>query len=184
MDNIADITMRGEQIKDDFGGTVSSAGDVNGDGFSDVMVGAITFNNIYNSQDGRVYIYFGGTSMDTSKDVTFYGETGSQFGRFSSKAGDMNGDGYSDVIIGAEKPDSSTGRAYIYYGGAQMNNSVDIVLNGEAINSEFGTSVSSGDFNKDGYSDVIVGAHKYSTNTGRAYVYLASAIGLPDNKEY
>ena len=63
------------------------------------------------------------------------------------------------MIVGAEGYSSSTGRAYIYFGGQSMDNVADIIITGEATTNEFGNSVSTtGDVNGDGYSDVIVGA--------------------------
>ena len=173
MDNTADVTMTGEGTNNIFGNSVSTAGDVNGDGYSDVIVGA----SYYNSQTGRAYIYFGGASMNNTADVTMTGETfTNNFGWPVSTAGDVNGDGYSDVIVGAPYYNSQTGRAYIYYGGSSMDNTADVTMTGEAVNNEFGRSVSTaGDVNGDGYSDVIVGANGYSSYFGRAYIYYGGA---------
>ncbi|MBK6876053.1 MAG: FG-GAP repeat protein [Ignavibacteria bacterium] len=166
MDNTADVTMTGEQIGDSFGISVSSAGDVNGDGYSDVIVGDGRYFT-----SGRAYIYFGGVSMNNIADVTMTGEAlGDFFGISVSSAGDVNGDGYSDVIVGASRYFPS-GRAYIYFGGVAMNNTADVIMTGEALGDDFGNSVSSaGDVNGDGYSDVIVGDGRYFTS-GRAYIY-------------
>ncbi len=173
MNNIADVTMTGETTFNLFGISVSTAGDVNGDGFSDVFVGA----NGYTSSTGRAYIFLGGASMNNVADVTMTGEAASsQFGYSVSDAGDVNGDGYSDVIAGAYNYSSSTGRAYIYFGGASMNNTADVTMTGESAFSNFGNSVSSaGDVNGDGYSDVIAGAYGYNSSTGRAYIYFGAA---------
>ena len=173
MNNIPDVILRGASAGDYFGDAVSSAGDVNGDGYSDVIVGAW----VHNSNTGRVHIFYGGSSMDTVADVTMTGESSQNyFGVSVSSAGDVNGDGYSDVIAGAYGYSSNTGRAYIHYGGTSMNNVADVTMTGEAASNLFGYSVSSaGDVNGDGYSDVIVGAAGYSSNTGRAYVYFGGA---------
>ncbi|MBK8381376.1 MAG: FG-GAP repeat protein [Ignavibacteria bacterium] len=175
MNNTADVIMTGESISDSFGVSVSSAGDVNGDGYSDVIVGA---HGYYIGEGiGRAYVYFGGASMNNAADVTITGETASNyFGYSVSSAGDINGDGYSDVIVGAFKYSSDIGRAYIYFGGASMNNTADVTMTGETAGDAFGYPVSSaGDVNGDGYSDVIVGAHGYSSLTGRAYIYFGGA---------
>ena len=88
-----------------------------------------------------------------------------------STAGDVNGDGYADVIVGANHYSSNTGRAYIYFGGPTMNNAPDVIMTGEATGNLFGSSVSTaGDVNGDGYADVIVGAYGYSSSMGRAYI--------------
>ena len=168
MNNVADVTMTGEAIGNHFGYSVSTAGDVNGDGYADVIVGAYG----YSSSTGRAYIFYGGASMDNVADVIMTGEAGNNdFGTSVSTAGDVNGDGYADVIVGASGYSTTTGRAYIYYGGSSMNNVADVTMTGEAI-SYFGISVSTaGDVNGDGYADVIVGAYGYSSYTGRAYIY-------------
>ena len=107
----------GQAAGDHFGFSVSTAGDVNGDGYSDVIVGAY-LNDAGGSEAGRSYIYFGGTSMDNTADVIMTGEAaGDDFGRSVSTAGDVNGDGYSDVVVGAYLNDtggSDAGRSYLY----------------------------------------------------------------------
>ncbi|MBK8553935.1 MAG: FG-GAP repeat protein [Ignavibacteria bacterium] len=170
MNNTADVTMIGEEIGSYFGNSVSSAGDVNGDGYSDVIVGAYRFNTI---STGRAYVYFGGSSMDTTADLKMTGNTGGDiFGYSVSSAGDVNGDGYSDVIVGANGYSSQTGRTFVFLGGTTMDSTADVIMTGEATGNQFGTSVSSaGDVNGDGYSDVIIGAGNYSSTTGRAYIF-------------
>jgi hypothetical protein len=169
MDNTADVVMTGEKDINTFGASVSGAGDVNNDGYADVIVGASDYN--------RAYIYFGGNSMDSIADVTIAGEDdGDSFGYSVSCAGDVNNDGYDDIIVGAYCNNSNTGRAYIYYGGINMDNKADITLTGEATDDCFGYSVSgAGDVNKDGYSDVIIGASDYNSYTGRTYIYFGGS---------
>ena len=138
----SDVTMTGEVPSKYiyFGEGVASAGDVNGDGYADTIVGATRFN----SYQGRAYVYYGGSSIDNSADVTMTGEdyyTG--FGLAVASAGDLNGDGYTDAIMGASEYDSSRGRAYIYYGGSSMDNSADVTMTGEAMSNFFGYSVAS-----------------------------------------
>jgi hypothetical protein len=169
MDNLADITLKGEGTKYYFGCSVSGAGDVNGDGYDDVIVGAFG----YNSYEGRTYIYYGGTNMDNLADVIMTGEsTKNYFGLPVSSAGDVNGDGYDDVIVSAYHYGSFTGRTYLYLGGSTMDNVADVIMSGEKINSNFGRSVSGAvDVNGDGYDDVIVGANYDYSSTGRAYIF-------------
>ena len=177
---VSDLTMAGETSGDKFGFSVSSAGDVNGDGYDDVIVGA----NQNSAFTGKAYIYLGGIIMDNIADVTMTGEAANnRFGWSVSDAGDVNNDGYDDVIVGAFGYSSNTGRAYLFFGGASMNNTADVIMTGESTNNRFGYSVSTADnVNNDGYDDVIVGAYGYSSNTGRAYVFLggASMNNTPD----
>ncbi len=173
MNNVVDVTLSGEAANSSFGHSVSTAGDVNGDGYADVIVGAFGYK--------RAYIYFGGLSMNNAADVTMQEEWPSSnvvFGFSVSSAGDVNGDGYSDVIVGDKGYSSDKGRAYIYFGGSSMNNAPDDSIIGEASGDLFGASVSSGDINGDGYADVIAGAYGYSTNTGRAYMFFGSVISV------
>ncbi|MFZ1320723.1 MAG: FG-GAP-like repeat-containing protein [Ignavibacteria bacterium] len=173
MNNVADVTLTGVSAGDKFGVSVSTAGDVNGDGFSDVIIGA----KDYSSYKGRAYIYFGGSTMNNGIDVTFTGSNaGDRFGASVSTAGDVNGDGFSDVIVGAFEYNALQGRAYIYYGGSSMNNTVDVTLTGTPSIDQFGYSVSTaGDVNGDGYGDVIIGSNTYNSGQGRASVYFGGS---------
>ena len=179
MNNTPDVTMTGEATSNNFGASVSSAGDVNGDGYSDVIIGAYS----YSTNTGRAYIFYGTSSMNNTADVTMTGDAGTKFGVSVSTAGDVNGDGYSDVIVGASSYSSFTGRANIYFGGMSMNNVSDLTMTGEGTNNYFGNSVSTaGDFNMDGYGDVIIGAYSFNNNAGKAYVYFGG-IAMNSNAD-
>jgi len=174
MNNVADVNLTGEVTGDNFGFSVSGAGDINGDGYSDVIVGAPYYTSGVIGDAGRAYLYYGGASMNNTADVIFTGTVMSNaLGYSVSNAGDVNGDGYEDIIIGA--PFSSSGQANIYFGGAAPDNTADVVFTGQATNDEFGVSVAcAGDVNCDGYSDVIVGSllnDLAGTNYGAAFVY-------------
>ena len=178
MDAIADLTITGEQPGDGMGISVSSAGDVNRDGFEDVIMGA-SLHDFAGVDAGRVYVFYGGVVLDGSSDVHIDGPAaGDQFGQSVSGAGDMNGDGHADFMVGAPFHDfafSNAGRAYVFFGGNPTNNTADWAAFGESANARFGISVSdAGDVNGDGYGDLIVGADQQSTSAssaGRAYVY-------------
>ena len=115
-----------------FGAHVASAGDVNKDGFDDVIASSANAR--------KVYLYLGGENMDTVADAVF--SEGEGFGGSVSSAGDVNGDGYDDIIVG------STYHSYLFLGGEQIDTTADLVF------SE-GQDVTSGDFNADGFSDVF-----------------------------
>jgi hypothetical protein len=183
----ADVTLTGGTTGDALGASVSSAGDVNGDGYSDVIIGARGYSA--GNTTGRAYIYYGGTTMDGTADVTLTGETTSNyFGYSVASAGDVNGDGYNDVIVGADGYSTNTGRAYIFYGGASMTSkdlgaggTADVTMTGQGSGaaSQFGYSVASvRDVNGDGYSDVIVGFPNVDlsgTNEGSASIFYGGA---------
>ena len=127
------LILTGESIGNRFGCSVSSAGDVNGDGFDDVIIGALMGNYV-----GRVYIYYGVPLMDNVADVKMSGNAVYDFfGQSVSTAGDVNDDGYSDVIVGVPI-NGKVGKAYIYFGGITMDTTVDIYLNGETEYDNFG----------------------------------------------
>jgi len=168
-----------------FGYSVATAGDVNGDGFSDVIVGAPFYDNDQ-SDEGCTFVFLGNTS-GLSTDAAWTAESdqdGARFGYSVATAGDVNGDGFSDVIIGADQYDNgleNEGRATIYMGNASGPAKINTwQTSGEAANDNFGVSLASaGDVNGDGFSDIIIGAHRKTDYTGKVYVYAGNESGLP-----
>ncbi|MEO8210801.1 MAG: FG-GAP-like repeat-containing protein, partial [bacterium] len=113
-------TVESNQINAAFGWSVSIAGDVNGDGYSDVIVGANLYDN-GQTDEGRAYVYQGSaTGLSVSPNWTAESDqANANFGNSVSTAGDVNGDGYSDVIAGAYLYDNgqlNEGKTYVYYG--------------------------------------------------------------------
>ena len=174
-----------------FGYCVSTAGDVNGDGYSDIVIGAETYDN-GQTDEGKVFVWHGSSSGLGSNGNPTNADWNAEsnqayawFGRAVSTAGDVNGDGYSDVIVGAETWDggyTNEGKVYVYYGSS---NGLASSWTSEPTNQQnayFGNSVSSaGDVNRDGYSDIIIGAYGYDngqTDEGKVYVYHGSGLGL------
>ena len=172
-------TFTGEAAGDYFGNSVSGAGDVNNDGYADLIVGA-HLNDAGGGGAGRAYVYSGQTGGII---WTFTGEaTGDLFGCSVSGAGDVNKDGYADLIVGADNNDAGgnyAGRAYVYSG---QTGGIIWTFTGEAAGDEFGCSVSgAGDVDNDGYADLIVGADWNDAGggeAGRAYVYSGQTGGL------
>jgi len=166
------------------GNSVSTAGDVNGDGYSDIIVGA--FRMDAGAVDaGAAMVFHGSSSGLTSRSwLAWSGDPIAEFGWSVAAAGDVNGDGYADVIVGAPDPNLTVGgRAYVYHGSASgLANSAAWVAESGQIDSRFGVSVAfAGDVNGDGYADVIVGANLFDNvqlDEGRAFLYQGGASGL------
>lgn len=176
-------TTYGENLLDQYGFAVASAGDVNGDGYSDVLVGAPSWPNyVWN---GKVYLYLGGVGgLAATPAVTMVGANpDDRLGFAVSSAGDVNGDGYSDVALGAYMYGAGTGRAFVHHGSASgVSATPDWTAQGSA-SSFYAQSISlAGDVNGDGYDDLIVGAPLHDVggdlNIGAAFVYHGSAMGL------
>lgn len=173
MDAIPDYKLLGEYPHDDFGFSVSGAGDVDGDGYDDVIVGAVWSDQYGGDKSGKAYVFRGGEPLNTTPFVEMIAEkVNDQFGYSVGRAGDVNNDGYDDVIVGAFANSTNTGKAYIYFGDPLMDDASDVTMSGEKIGDDFGGSVdSAGDVNGDGYDDVIVGAVGYANTTGKAYIF-------------
>ncbi len=179
------VVLKGAGINDYSGISVSSAGDINGDGFDDLAIGAYKADSTTNSRSnaGESYIVFGSNSMPPVVSLSSLGAAGVTIfgadvddlsGRAASGAGDVNGDGFDDLIIGADRADGSTntqfttGESYLIFGGPSMPQSIDLrnlgsrgfTIFGADANDHLGFSVNSGgDVNGDGFDDLLIGAY-------------------------
>ena len=176
----ADCIFLGEEESDKTGYAVSSAGDVDGDGLDDILIGSFGV--------GKAYVVLGSSLGDSSEielssaDYRIDGGTFGwlyHYGRFVSSAGDLDGDGLGDIIIGSE-----ANRAYVFLGSSLGDSSeielstADLKYEGEVYGDDAGyAAAGAGDVDGDGLDDVLVGAPQYgpfSRALGRAYLVLSS----------
>lgn len=193
----ADSTITGAAGNDELGYSVSTAGDVNGDGYDDIIVGSPTADSA--SNHGRAYVFHGSASgigdCDLSSpacaDTNIRGaSTGNYLGWSVSTAGDINGDGFDDIVVGAyQAGGSNEGKAYVLVGSASGIDDCDLstctpraTITGANNGDRLGYSVyTAGDVNGDGYDDILIAANYADgggTNKGEAYVFLGSASGI------
>jgi Cadherin-like/FG-GAP repeat len=171
------------------GNVVRPAGDINTDGYADLFIGA----PYYNARTGRSYIVFGGpevgnsgllslTNLNGANGFKIDGEAANDDNGASADSGDVNGDGYSDLLIGALYHNNNAGRSYVVFGGpgvgssgllslSSLNGVNGFKIDGETVSDRSGYRLSVvGDTNGDGYNDFIIGAVGHNSNTGRSYV--------------
>ncbi len=179
-------------LGDNYGIAISSAGDLDADGFDDIVVGS-AFDDDGGSASGSVYVYYGSASGPTAsseqKLVASDSSTNQTFGYAVAGLGDVDGDGYSDVGVGARGDTSLTGAVYVYRGsvtGLASSTEVKITASGGTTYERFGQSIGGGDLDGDGYDDLLVGAPydgDAGSFAGAAYMYRGGVSGIDPTTE-
>jgi ankyrin repeat protein len=177
MDANPDKIFIGEAEEDSYFGSCHPAVyDIDNDGYGDIVLGA-TNTGDKTGRAGRAYLYFGSTkeSMDTSVDLIFTGETpGDGFG-YTIGCGDVDNDGYGDIVIGGW---ARQGRAFLYYGAnkSNMDAKADVIFEAQSEGEDYfvpGTVCV--DQNRDGYDDIVIGAPSYNDWQGRSYLFYGNS---------
>ncbi len=170
-----------------FGYTVAFAGDVNGDGFDDILIGAFEGDRPKEYDCGWTYLFFGdpagwSKNITTSDaDASFYGEAKNDHSGWSiAGVGDINGDGLDDFIISSSTNYNDyagrRGRAYLFYGN-QTGWSLNTNLSSADQSFNGGNVAGAGDVNNDGYDDFVIGKSQYSTYAGTTTIYFGRSNG-------
>ncbi|MDZ4851884.1 MAG: hypothetical protein SGI77_21555 [Pirellulaceae bacterium] len=210
--SVAGVKIFGVDAYDYSGRSVNAAGDINGDGFDDLIIGAPYADGTGNTENfaGDCYLIFGGLSLPATIDLTtvgtttsgttFFGSfTGDYTGRSISGAGDVNGDGFDDLLIGAHFGDAlnntklNAGDTFLVFGKASWAATIDLANVGGSVAGtkiygadtldQSGFSVSrAGDINGDGFDDLFIGAYSADgsanskSNSGESYIIFGAAM--------
>jgi len=210
LDGTNGFALHGIDPGDNAGFSVSGAGDFNGDGLSDLLIGAYGADTMSGAQSGESYIVFGTSDLlpgqlelsdlPASRGFRIVGMNDNDlFGTSVSGTGDVNGDGLDDVIIGAKWADTwrggiHTGESYIIFGHSNdlpstlrvsnLDGTHGFGLPGVDGDDDSGTSVSgAGDVNGDGFDDFVIGASRANDLAGESYLVFGTSEPRPDRVE-
>jgi hypothetical protein len=162
-----------------FQAAVASAGDVNGDGFADLVIGSGSISPL--SAPGSAYVMLGGIGGLDPSPVMLTSSGAYGFGLGVSSAGDVNGDGYADVLVSESYELNAAGNVYLYLGGPTGLSTTPTMVTrpASASGARFGASLGGAcDINGDGYADVVLGCFLYGDPNVGAFLYLGGPAGL------
>jgi len=169
-DTVPDVIIASQSRADfKFGHFVATGSDVDGDGYDDF----VTTANRFDDCRGRAYLYFGAKDrVYEHADRVFDGEAPGDFFGMWILLADLNNDKYGDVIVGAVGYNNMQGRVYVYFGGPDMDDRVDMIFDGEPETlGWFGRVIDAADIDRDGHTDLIINAVKINNGKSRAYLY-------------
>ncbi len=168
----------GLNTSEEFGKYIAM-GDLNGDGYGDIIIGAPAFS----TSTGNVYIFHGSANgAATTPTRVIAGEATSSFFGSAITAADINGGGSDELVVGAFGA-SGNGRVYVFNGGASgvtqnLASSANRIITGESSGDNFGFSLAAGDVNGDGHADIAAGGRNYNAGQGRVYIFHGSPTGI------
>jgi hypothetical protein len=226
---LPELTIYGENSYDYLGRSLAS-GDLDNDGFDDIIIGAPGNPGQVATHTGNIYVFYGSNTIartncdvhsdppiaenqivkelayiTTTADITLTGITPGDRSGFDVSTGDLNGDNYDDIVVGAPYANGNQGQVYVVYGGPRPGmlattiplSQADLTISGAAPNTWLGSSVFAGDVNADGTDDLLMGAigidpnnADYSgtsntTDKGTAYVLFGGSLsGTLDLSSY
>ncbi len=187
----ADVTFSGNSIYDYAGIYLSFGGDLDADGYADIVVAADS-DDAYGANAGTLYVLYGPRTVDVSlsrADVAIGGETAYDYAGVPAAAGDVDGDGQDDLLVGVALQDgdgTDAGRAYLLLGSGLASGDLsgaDAILGGTS-GDRLGTAVAgAGDMDDDGYADVLLGAPRVddgASDAGAVYLVYGPVSGTAD----
>jgi hypothetical protein len=204
---LPELTIYGEDSYDYLGRSLAS-GDIDGDGIDDLIVGAPGNPDQVITHTGKVYVFYGSNALTytncsvypplvfenqivkelayitTTADITLTGVTPGDRSGFDVSTGNLNGDTYADIIVGAPYANGNRGQVYVVYGGPRASmlsttiplSQADLTVSGAVANTWLGTSLFAGDVNGDGTDDLLMGAIGLDPND-------ADYSGTPDTSD-
>lgn len=184
-----ELTQSSTAQHDAWGRGATGAGDVDGDGYDDVLVGCTGCDDL-TSDGGAAFVYLGSsTGVDLSTETIFTENAGGRTGTYGSDplgGADFNGDGYADIVVGV--PTGYDGEAWLYLGsatGPDPTSGQEVYPSDDPIVG-YAQDLAAADFDGDGQDDLVLGASgddDAASNAGAVYVYLGSSSGVDLSSE-
>jgi hypothetical protein len=187
---VDDVVDAGAAMESTWFGLGTYMGNINGDSFSDLIVSSENWNG----QQGRIYVYYGGVNIDTNSDIIIEGEASTNSFSFSdtfsdNPIGDIDRDGFDEIVAGTYKYNSFEGKGYLFYGSSDLNgtknaSSADVIFTGNPTTRKgIGISEDVGDYNGDGNLDIAYGTVYANSNAGAVLIHYGNGTKSFDNIE-